>query len=300
MSELLDRYTRLGISLSPDSLPALRPSLRVNTLKISVFELRKRLLSRGVSLEPVAGFDDAFYFSASFSLSSTVEYLQGLLYIQGVASMYPARVLIDGSETSSTRILDMCAAPGSKTTQLSQLTRDAVPICACDNNGSRLKSLSFNLERCGIHNVATYRKDARFIDDLGISFDRILLDAPCSGNLCADKSFLDNRCVLDFKERSLLQRSLLEAAYESLSDDGVLVYSTCSLEPEENELVIDWFLREYPDMVLVDTGLELGSPGLTTVFDKQLDSSLSLTRRFWPPETATEGFYIAKLVRTQK
>ncbi|MFP4119024.1 MAG: NOL1/NOP2/sun family putative RNA methylase [Candidatus Woesearchaeota archaeon] len=295
MSEIIDRYKRLGVELDPSTLPALKPAFRVNTLKITPDLLKKRLEARGVVLDRVPGFDDAFHFSAPFSLSSTIEYLKGYFYLQGVASMLPARVLLDDGGSCGSSILDMCAAPGSKASQLAQLSGDKLPLVACDSDGRRLQTLEYNLERMGISSVATFRKDARFVDDLGLSFDRILLDAPCSGNICSEPGFLKKRSVLDFKNRARLQRSLLQAAYEVLVPGGVLVYSTCSLEPEEDELVIDWFLEEYPDIDLLDTGLERGDPGLTSVFDKELDPRLSRTRRFWPSKTGTEGFFIAKL-----
>ncbi|MGM5480901.1 MAG: RsmB/NOP family class I SAM-dependent RNA methyltransferase [Nanobdellota archaeon] len=300
MVEILDRYKRLGVELDPSSLPIIKPALRTNTLKISSEKLKALLEGRGVALEPVSGLDDAFYYESSFSLSSTIEYLKGYFYLQGVASMLPARILLDDGKSCGSSILDMCAAPGSKATQLAQLSGDEIPLVACDNEGPRLKALEYNFERMGVSSVATFRKDARFVDDLGLTFDRVLLDAPCSGNICGEKNFLKKRSVLDFRNRSRLQRSLLQAAYEVLVPGGVLVYSTCSLEPEENELVIDWFLSENDDIEIIDTGLDTGDPGLTSVFGNELDSRLSKARRFWPPKTNTEGFFIAKLKKASE
>lgn len=299
MSEIIDRYKRLGENVDPSSIPFIKPALRVNTLQITPQELRSRLEARGVTLEPVASCDDAFYYDASFSLSSTVEYLKGYFYLQGVASMLPSRVLLEDGVSCGSSVLDMCAAPGSKTTHLAALSGDSVPLVACDSDGNRIKALQHNLDRLGVSSAAVFRKDARFVDDLGLTFDRILLDAPCSGNYCADPSFFSKRTVLDFRGRSRLQRSLLQGAYEALAPGGVLVYSTCSLEPEENELVIDWFLKECGDMELLDTGVSFGDSGLTSVFGHALDSRLSLTRRFWPARTGTEGFFIAKLKKAE-
>ncbi len=295
MVDLTSRYHGLGCQISQDKIPSLRQCIRVNTLKITSDRLVSLLRDRGVVIEPVTDIVDAFYADASFSLASTIEYLKGYFYIQGVASQLPAFVLLDGGRDCGSSILDMCAAPGSKTTHLASLTGDDIPLVACDSDGSRLKALEFNLERMGISSISTFRKDARFVNDLGLSFDRILLDAPCSGNYVSDPSFFSRRSVLDFKNRARLQKSLLHAAYDVLSPGGILVYSTCSLEPEENELVIDWFLEEYDDIDVLETGLARGDPGLTDVFGRSLDNRISYARRFWPPKTDTEGFFIVKL-----
>lgn len=297
MVDLIERYKLLGGDETPDLASRLRLCIRTNTLKISSQKLCSSLESRGVTLEPVPGLPDAFFVEAPFSLSSTIEYLKGYFYIQGVASQLPARILLGDGRDRGFSVLDMCAAPGSKATQLAALSGDAIPLVACDSDGGRLRALEYNLERLGVSNVATFRKDARFVDDLGLSFDRILLDAPCSGNYCGDPSFFSKRSIVDFKNRSRLQKSLLHAAYAVLASGGVLVYSTCSLEPEEDELVIDWFLSEYDDIDVLETGLELGDPGVTSFSGRELDARISLSRRFWPSKTGTEGFFVCKLVK---
>ncbi|MGM5480669.1 MAG: RsmB/NOP family class I SAM-dependent RNA methyltransferase [Nanobdellota archaeon] len=297
MSYLFDRYSSLSKDkLSEESFSKPRSCLRVNTLKTTDKELVSSLQRKGVVLEKAEGVSSAWFFKAPFSLASTIEFLSGLFYIQGFASMLPAVVLLDDTY-ENVPVLDMCSAPGSKATQLAQLTSDNVPIVACDLDGARLRALHSSINRLGLSSIVTFRKDARFVSDLGMSFDRVLLDAPCSGNVCSEEYVLDSRSPLDFKDRSRLQKSLLHSAYDVLKLGGVLVYSTCSLEPEEDELVVDWFLQEYDDMSLVDTGLSIGDPGLTTVFDQELDSQLSKTRRFWPHKTGTEGFFIAKFVK---
>ncbi len=299
MNFFLKRYENLGEHFLPEDV-LLKPSLRVNTLKISVAELHKKLSAKGIRLEPVSFLPDAFFYEADFSLASTIEYLSGLFYLQEVASQIPAHILLSDVLTktiplTSITILDMCAAPGSKTTQLAALTDDKATIIALDNNMPRLDALKSNVERLGITSVVVFKKDARFADDIGLLFDYVLLDAPCSGNFCVEKDFFTKRMPLDFKERANLQKELLKSAYRVLKKGGTLVYSTCSLEPEEDEFIIDWALQKYADLKLEPISLQIGDAGYTDVFGKKLSKELSLTKRFWSHKTGTQGFFIAKL-----
>mgnify|MGYP006301691283 CR=1 FL=1 len=243
---------------------------------------------------PLTFVPTAYWYEADFSLGATPEYLQGWYYLQETASLLPPLILDPKEEEL---VLDMAAAPGSKTTQLAQLMHGKGAIVALDADAMRLISLRNNIERLGIANIAIYKKDARFADDLKQSFDKVMLDAPCSGNYCIEKDFFTKRTVSDFKQRSRLQKELLKSAYKVLKVGGTLVYSTCSLEPEEDELVVDWFIKQYPDMVLQKIDLPIGDPGLTKVFEEELDPSLANTLRLWPHKTQTQGFFIAKLLK---
>ena len=294
---LISRYSLLVSSFTTDVL--VRPALRVNTLKISSDVLVKRLEAKGVLLERIPFLPHGFWYDSSFSLGSTSEYLQGYYYLQEAASQIPPLVLLSGFPDgfSNPLILDMAAAPGSKTTQIAQLTGDSVPVVALDSDAYRLAALRNNLERLGVRSVVSYKKDSRFVFDLKSSFSHILLDAPCSGNFCIEKDFFSIRSVDDFKRNARRQKELLKAAYRVLRPGGVLVYSTCSLEPEEDELVIDWFLRKFPDMSLVPHGLPINAPALTSVFGNPLNPSLSSAVRLWPHLFQTQGFFIAKLVK---
>jgi 16S rRNA C967 or C1407 C5-methylase (RsmB/RsmF family) len=139
------------------------------------------------------------------------------------------------------------------------------------------------------------------VDDLNIKFNFILLDAPCSGNFCVESNFFQERSVLlGVKERSRLQKDLLKSAWRALLPGGILVYSTCSLEPEEDELVIDWFLGEKENAKLLPINVSIGDDGYTTVFDKELRKDISLSKRFWPHKTQTGGFFIAKLQKLKE
>ena len=293
-------YDLLGEEFDPATCE-LKRSLRVNTLKISSEELVKRLTEKGANLEKIPFLKDAYWYTAEFSLASSTEYLLGLFYMQEGASQIPPLVLLADldlktiDENNPPLILDMAAAPGSKTTQLAALTKDKVPIIAIDNHAPRLQILANNLDRLGIKSVMTYRKDARYADDLEKEFDYVLLDAPCSGNFCIEKDYFMKRSISDIAGRSKLQKELLRAAYLVLKKEGTLVYSTCSLEQEEDEEVIDWFLETYPDMKLEKIELSIGDDGLTKLKDKTLNEEISKTKRFWPHRTGLQGFYIAKM-----
>ncbi len=293
---LLNRYKELGEEFNPKEVE-LQSCLRVNTLKISCEELISRLKERGVQLEKVPYLDNGYFFTSPFTLSSCEEYLLGYFYIQEGASQLPVQALLSNNSLEQPLLLDMCAAPGSKTTQLAQDLNQKGIIFALDNHIQRLKILHHNLERLGVKNVVALRKEGQFADDLKQKFDYILLDAPCSGNFCIEPNYFIDRNLEDNKQRATVQKDLLKAAYKILKEEGTLVYSTCSLEPEEDELVIDWFIKKYPNMQVVSTDLTIGDKGFAQVFGQSLDSSLENTTRIWPHKTGLQGFFIAKLVK---
>ena len=288
--DLKERYEQLGHEVVAC---AEIQTLRINTLKIEEKECVKRLQKKGVKLTKIAGIPTAYSFTTPFPIVSSEEYLLGYLYLQETASMLPALALLGGATPEM--ILDMCAAPGSKTTQLANLTNNSTPILALDVTAARLKKLEYNLERLGISSVATYRKDALYANDVVESCSHILLDAPCSGNYCIEDQFFEKRSLRDFKNRARLQKDLLRAAWQVLTPGGVLVYSTCSLEPEEDELVVQWFLDYFEDMELTEMNIPLGQPGATEVFGEKLSPDMSKTRKLWPDTDGTQGFFIARL-----
>jgi NOL1/NOP2/sun family putative RNA methylase len=292
-NQLIKRYQELGCSCKAITL---KESVRINTLKIDEKQAVSRLKDLKVKLTKIPYTDNGYFYDSKFSLASTTEYLNGYIYIQESASQLPARVLDPKPEDL---VLDMCASPGSKTTQIAAMMNNKGTIIAIDNDSRRLLSLRNNLERCGVENTILYKKDTRFIMDFKMEFDKILLDAPCSGNYVIEEKFFQIKNIQGIMERSRTQKELLRAAVKVLKKNGILVYSTCSLEPEEDEMNIDWLLTKYPEMKLEETGVEIGDPGLVKVFGKKLNPELKKTRRLWPEKTGTEGFYIAKIRKTK-
>lgn len=275
-------------------------SFRINTLKTSAQLLTERLIKRGVSLQRVRDVPNAYSFQAPFSLGATEEYLLGLYYLQELASQFPVLALSNvfedlGVSFADSQILDMCAAPGSKTTQLAAVMNNEGSIIALDADSSRCESLMNNLERCGVSNTHVFHKDGLFVDDLELSFDAVLLDAPCSGNFCSEKNWFSKRRMNDPKSRSSLQKDLLAAALRVLKPGGVLIYSTCSLEVEENEFVIDSVSED--DARLVDMRLPRGSAAADSFGSESFRKDMTLARRLWPHRDQTQGFFLAAFVK---
>jgi NOL1/NOP2/sun family putative RNA methylase len=285
MSLFLERYRKLGVSLEKLNI---KQSIRVNTLKTNEKELRERLHQRGIVLSKIAYAKNGFFVEKTrFRLPASPEYLQGLFYIQESASQLPAEVL---NPQQNKLVLDMAASPGGKTTQISQLMQNRGAVIALDIKN--MDALNNNIERMGVRNCITYQLNALEAEKLGLEFDSVLLDAPCSGNIIIDNDWYSKRSLAGIEKMSELQKKLLETGINVLKKNGILVYSTCSLEPEENELVVDWALEKLN--VSLEPVLTIGSPGLSDVFGKKLNDEIVKTKRFWPNKTGTQGFFIAK------
>ena len=151
--------------------------------------------------------------------------------------------------------------------------------------------MSNHLERCHISNTIVYHLDARQASRLNLKFDRILVDAPCSGNFVGDTDWFKRRTIADIKRNAKVQREILTETATCLRDDGELVYSTCSLEPEENEVNMDWATKHL-NLQVEEIDCQ-GQSGLTEVFGSRLDVSVERCRRIWPGET--QGFFVCKL-----
>lgn len=288
MNFFLDRYRRLGEEVSGIEL---RPALRINMLKTSEEELIRRLKKQGVKLEKISYAKHGFFYSSRFSLGSIAEYLLGYFYLQNAAAQLPVQVLAPKSDE---KVLDCCAAPGGKTTQIAQFMKNKGILIAVEKKPQRITSLRTNLERCGVTNCITYSLDANKVGSLNLSFDKVLLDAPCSGNFITDPAWFKKRSLDGIRRSAEIQKSLIEKALSVLKKGGTLVYSTCSLEPEENELNMQWMLNRFK-VKIEKNSLKIGDPGLTMVFDKKLDKQIVNCTRFWPNKTGTEGFFIAKI-----
>jgi NOL1/NOP2/sun family putative RNA methylase len=271
------------------------PSIKVNTLKIQKDELYKRLTDKGFQLESVPFISDAFYVKkAPFSIGATTEYLLGYYYVQGVASMIPVLVL---NATAQDIVIDMCAAPGGKTIHIAQSMNNQGVILALDLNREKMKALRSNISRCGVKNVIAIRMDSADIAKLHFqNISKILLDAPCSGSglIPIDPTRKTSRAYEDIEFCSSLQIKLIKAALTCLSQGGELVYSTCSIEPEENEYIIETVLNQF-NVEIIDLNISIGEPGLTDIFGRKLSADIKKARRFYPYLHKTVGFFLCKL-----
>lgn len=275
----------------------IRPSIRVNTLKSSIESLVPRLQKKGFKLEKIDWMREGFF--ADFgtgSPGSLFEHMLGLFYIQGVPSMTVTSVL---DPRLGETVMDLAAAPGGKTTHVAQLMENSGLIVSVEQDRLRIKSLQGNIIRCGVENTLVLRGDARKLKQLQIKADRVLLDAPCSGEglIPLDPSRKTSKSMADIRYCAGRQDEMLESAVSVLRDEGTLVYSTCSVAPEENEYVVDDFLRKHKEMKVVPIPLKFGIAAYTQPFGVQLHPSLELARRFLPHKNGTEGFFICKMVK---
>jgi len=282
----IKRYEELGWKYEN-----VKPSqaIRVNRMNAKERDVVNRLESLGIKLEKISFVESGYWIRKSkFSIGATAEYLLGLYSIQEAAAQIPATLF---SELKNKCVLDACAAPGGKTVQLADLMQNTGTIVALDVKRNRLTALTNHLERCRVKNTIVYCLDARYTSRLQLKFDCILLDAPCSGNFVTDKNWFSRRTIEDVKRNAMLQRELLTEMTKVLDSNGEIVYSTCSLEPEENELNMDWAVKNLNLQIeKIDC---YGEKPPTNIFGKKLCSQIKNCRRIWPRKT--QGFFVCKL-----
>ncbi len=286
-----DRF--IAISQQP-----LRRSLRVNTLKISVEDFLALVEPYQWALTPIPWCEEGFWIARAdadtLPLGSTAEHLAGLFYIQEASSMLPVAALFAGFPAPQ-RVMDVAAAPGSKTTQIAARMHNQGAILANEYSASRVKVLHANLSRCGVSNTAITHFDGRvFGPALPEHFDAILLDAPCSGEgvIRKDADALRNWTPESTEAIAATQHDLIESAFHALRPGGRLIYSTCTLNHSENQQVIAWLMARYPGAVdiepldaLFSGAKRVSTPeGFLHVFPQVFDS---------------EGFFVASLRKRQ-
>jgi 25S rRNA (cytosine2870-C5)-methyltransferase len=274
--------------------------IRTNTLKARRKDLAAALIKRGVSLDPLAGWSKVGLkiIESPVPIGATPEYLSGMYMLQSAASMCPVLAL---SPQPQEKVLDMSAAPGGKTSYIAQLMRNTGTIIANDLKSERQKATVANMHRLGVKNVITCANDGRKLGHMFKNrFDRILLDAPCSGLgvISRDPSVKVQRTIADIKQCAHLQKELLLAAIDALkyksTTGGFMVYSTCSVSVYENEEVVQYGLQKR-DIQIVETGLGFGSAGFTRYQQKRFHPSMALTKRFYPHTVNMDGFFVCKI-----
>uniref|UniRef100_A0A0N5C889 SAM_MT_RSMB_NOP domain-containing protein n=1 Tax=Strongyloides papillosus TaxID=174720 RepID=A0A0N5C889_STREA len=274
-------------------------SIRTNTLKTKKSTLKQQLSNRGVNCIGAEDWNKtAMVISDSnVPIGATLEYLSGQYFIQGIASMLPVSAL---NPQPNEKVLDMCSAPGGKTTHIASLMKNTGVLIANDISKDRLPSVIGNVHRCGVTNVAVTNLNACLFPKMFKQyFDRILLDAPCSGTgvIWKDERVKHLRTTENINHLRSIQRNLLLAAIDSCNasskSGGYVVYSTCSVLIEENESVVDFALKKR-NVILVPTGIEAGDDGFTKHRQHRFDPSLALCKRFTPHKNNVDGFFIAK------
>ena len=273
--------------------------IRTNTLRTHRRELAQSLINRGVTLEPVGKWSKVGLqgFESQVPLGATPEYLAGHYILQAASSFLPVMALAPQEQE---RILDMAAAPGGKTTYIAALMRNTGSIFANDSNKSRAKGLIGNIHRLGVKNTIVCNYDAKEFPKVIGGFDRVLLDAPCSGTgvIAKDASVKTNKTEKDFMQLPHLQKQILLCAIDSVDHTsktgGYIVYSTCSVTVEENEQGVQYALAKRPNVKLVETGLTFGVDGFVSYMGKQFDAQMKTTKRFYPHAYNVDGFFVSK------
>ncbi|TQV87684.1 NOL1/NOP2/sun family putative RNA methylase [Aliikangiella coralliicola] len=274
----------------------LRKSIRVNTLKISVENFKEIAAGYHWQLTPIPWCENGFWLAREneeqlLSLGNLPQHLQGLFYIQEASSMLPPVALLKESVVEQPLVADMAAAPGSKTTQLAAMLDNRGMVLANELSASRLKGLHSNLVRCGILNTCMSHQDARKIGVLMPGqFDYVLLDAPCGGEgtVRKDVNALKHWDIDKVEELGQLQRELILSAYQGLKPGGRLVYSTCTLSPQENQHVANYLASE-TDATIVD---------LNSLFDGAEKVATDEGYLLVLPHTFdSEGFFISCFIK---
>lgn len=265
-------------------------TLRVNTLKISVEEVKLVLEKEGIEFEEVIWSNEALIFKnvTEKEIMGLDIYENGEVYFQSLSSMLPP-IIMEPQENED--ILDMCAAPGSKTTQLAALTNNKANITACEFNKIRAEKLKYNIEKQGASSVFVMQKDSRLIDDY-FSFDRILLDAPCSGS--GTLNMKDENVFKYFTPKLIeksekLQLALLKKALKILKSGKEMIYSTCSILQCENEDIVNKALK---DMNAKIVPIEFEGMETLPILPTKIPGTLCVC-----PTELYEGFFIAKIVK---
>merc|ERR1739844_69986 len=300
MGKLLDTFNVTDILDVLEANEVQRPvTIRTNSLKTKRRDLAQSLINRGVNLDPVGKWSKVglVIYSAQVPLGATPEYLAGHYILQGASSLLPVMAL---APQEGERILDMASAPGGKTTHVAAIMKNTGVIFANDANKDRCKAVVGNLHRLGITNTVVCNHDGREIPKIMKGFDRVLLDAPCSGTgvISKDPSAKTEKDPRDIHLCSHLQKELILAAIDCLDakskTGGYLVYSTCSVLPEENENVVEYVLKKR-HVKLVETGLDFGVDGFTKYREHRYHPTMNLCKRYYPHTHNMDGFFVAKI-----
>ena len=274
----------------------LRQSIRVNTLKAPLNVVVERLKEE-FELEPVAWVREGFFISVD-NLAKVPEHSLGLIFGQEASSMIPPVVL---DPKPGELVLDMAAAPGSKTGQIAQYMENEGCIIANDPKLSRANVLIANLNKMGVLNARVTTKDGAYFGRFENTFDRVLLDAPCSsvGMIRKSWKFLTGWRLRGVIKYMNIQKRLILAAYRALKPGETLVYSTCTIDPLENEEVVDYLLRKTDARLeRIDLPVKTSEPVLEWE-GKTYSSELKKALRIHPNDNDTEAFFIAKILKPE-
>jgi NOL1/NOP2/sun family putative RNA methylase len=271
-------------------------TIRVNRLKATPEQVVDALRKRGFDVKPLPWNDWILQVEGEDSVAKTLEHWLGWFYVQE-ASAATAVMALDPQPGE--RILDLCAAPGGKTTQMAELMSNTGLIVANDVTPKRLRALLANLSRIGIINTVVTQWDGRNYPDLGIEFDKVLIDAPCSaeGRVRENPDLKQGADINFIRSISGTQKGLLRRALELVKPGGIVVYATCTFAPEENEAVIAYAMQKVPSELLPINLPVPHAPGLNEWQGREFGEAMRLCVRIYPHHLDSGGLFLAKLRR---
>lgn len=274
------------------------PCVRFRSRKIAVASAQRSLEELGFELHPVPGLSDFFHVKAGpYSLSKTLGHWLGWFYIQESVMGLPALAL---DPKPGDRVLDLCAAPGGKTAHIADLMGGKGTVVAVEPARDRIKKLVGNIYRLGLPETLAVAADGRFFPQ-GVTFDRVLVDAPCSaqGTLRKKGGRLPSRPAEFAAYITAVQEALLRRAAQSVRPGGTIVYATCTFDPQENEAVVSKVLEELPlEVEPIDLPVP-HEPGVTEFDGNRFDPRLALAWRVYPHHLDSGGLFMVRLRRLE-
>lgn len=271
-------------------------TLRVNTIKYNIYDLMKYFRERNIKFERVSWYSDALVIknAKEKDIQKLDIYEKGYIYFQSLSSMVPPLAL---NPKKGEKILDMTAAPGSKTTEMAALMENDGEILANELDKIRCERLKYNVQMQGADIVTVINRRAEKLGDEYVeAFDKVLLDAPCSG----EGRFVATKVQTyrGWSEKTVndlvkLQKKLFESAYKALKHGGAMVYSTCTINRYENEKLLDWALENF-DIQIKNVGLEIKDviPGDNTGINKDVNKAIKIL-----PSKSMEGFFVSLIYK---
>lgn len=293
VEKLYENYTPLTVDKILAGMSGERnTTLRVNALKSNIQEVMKILKENGIKFERVPWYNDALIIKnvSEKQIQKLGIYEDGYIYLQSLSSMVPPIIL---NPKENEKVLDLTAAPGSKTTQMAAMMKNNGCILANELDKLRCERLKYNIEKQGAKIVEVNNGRGELIGkQFEGYFDKVLLDAPCSGEgrfLANDAKTYRGWSEKTVKELVKLQKKLFKSAYQALKVGGEMVYSTCTLNREENEEILEWALQELEVKILK---IEINFKNLAPVISKEEEINNAIRIL---PSKETEGFFVAKL-----
>ena len=295
VEKLYENYTPLTVDKILSGMAGDRnTTLRVNNIKSNIQEVMKNLKEDGVKFDRVAWYKDALVMKniKEKQIQNLKIYDEGKIYVQSLSSMVPPLVL---NPKPNEKVLDLTAAPGSKTTQMAGMMLNKGYILANELDTLRCERLKYNIEKQGANIIEVCNGRGETIGKKYEGyFDKVLLDAPCSGEgrfLANDAKTYRNWSERTVKDLAKLQKKLLKSAYQALKPGGELVYSTCTLNREENEEILEWAISELKGLKLVNINLDIKNAVKGISNNKEIEKAIKIL-----PSKDTEGFFVAKFV----